>query len=103
MLDSPLLYCPEELTSPPSGLCSSYWKELADASVLGGPIPMDVPIGISSSEKGLSLCLFSPCCVVDVVRGVSCSLSLFLLLSSLMGVWITEVSTVVSCIWGTFS
>lgn len=98
MLFSPSFCWLEELTYPPAALSCSCWKELAEASMLGRPIPEVCPIGISSSEKGFNLCLFSPW-VVEVVRGVS--LSLFLLMSSLCGVWRTEVSILDSCLWGT--
>ena len=60
MLCSPPLCWLEELTSPPAVLSCSCWKELAEASMLGRPIPKVFPIGISSSEKGFNLCLFSP-------------------------------------------
>ena len=60
MPSSPPLCWLEELNSPPTVLSCSYWKELADASMLGGPMPKDFPIGISSSERGFILCLFSP-------------------------------------------
>lgn len=60
MLDSDLVCCPDELTSPPCCLSCSCSKELADASVLGGPIPMDGLIGTSSSEKGSESLCFLP-------------------------------------------
>ena len=60
MPSSPPLCLLEELTSPLIILSCSCWKELAEASRFGGPMPNDCPIGISSSERGFILCLFSP-------------------------------------------
>ena len=84
MLSALLLPCPEELTSPSAVLSSSCCIELAEVSKLC----------ISSSPKGFSLCLFSD----PSVRGVS--LSLFLLISSLRGVWRSEGSTLESVLGG---
>ena len=42
---------------------------------------------ISSSGRGSTLCLLAPGCSVDPLAGVASSLSLFLLLSSLRGVY----------------
>ena len=80
-------------------LSCSCWKELAEVSLLGGPMPNASLIAISSSGKSLSLCLFSPWSIEDV-KGVSLSLFLKTNVSSFCGVWRTEASNVVSCLGG---
>ena len=74
--------------------------QLADVSMLGGTMPSVGLSGISSSEKRLSLCHFSPAWSVEAVIGVSSCLSLFLILSSLVGVYNIGISTVASCVGG---
>jgi len=64
--------------------------------MLGGTGFSAGPSGISSLEKGFSLCLFSPGWFVEVVGGVSSYLSLFLVLSSLARVCNTGISTAFS-------
>ena len=100
MLESALNRCLDELTSAPCGMPCPCCKELTDVSMLGGSIVSVGLSGNSSSEDGFSLCLFSPCWSVEVVGGVSSCLSLFLVLSALVGVCKIEVSTVTSCLGG---
>jgi len=66
-----LLFCLEELTSAPCCLSFSYSKELVDVSMLRGTGCSASPSGISSSEKGFNLYLFSPGWSVEVAGGVS--------------------------------